>query len=161
MYPVLRPVLGRGGAGHYIDRAETVERLLPLVDQHQRLLLAYDYTLSRLHDAEGKERLMALMPYARTEAGKLSETVFSLGGTPSNGTQFEPEAFGTGSTDGEMLHHVLEMERDYHEALTDEVDAVHHQERTRSILQAVAKGSGARMEAIRQVTNRLPRPARD
>lgn len=161
MYPVLRPILGRGGAGKYITRAESVERLLPYVPMHHRLLHAYDYTLERMRDDAGKERLLALMPLARTEAGKLSETIFSLGGTPSNGTNLEPGETGVGSADAEMLHHVADMERAYHDALLEEVDAVHHQERTRSILQAVATGSAARLEAIREITNRLPRPARD
>jgi bacterioferritin (cytochrome b1) len=161
MFPVLRPILNKGGAGHYVDRATTAERLNPFVAQHQRLLSAYDYALGRLRDGEAKARLEALMPHARTHAAKLSETVFSTGGTPPNGTAFDPGAFGKGSSDAEMLYHVLELERDYHDALTEEVDAVHHQERTRAILGHVARGSEERLEALRGLTNRLPRPARD
>ena len=161
MFSVLRPLLNKGGAGHYIDRATTAERLIPLLAQHLRLLSAYDYTLDRLSNAEARGLLKTLMPHARTHAAKLSETIFSTGATPPNGTQFEPGASGQGSTDAEMLHHVLGLERAYYDALMDEVDAVHHQERTRAILAHVAAGSEERLEALRSLTNRLPRPARD
>jgi bacterioferritin (cytochrome b1) len=159
MYPVLRPLLNKGGAGSYISRAETAERLLPLVEQHNRLLQAYHYALERLQDGAAREHLEALMPGARTHAAKLNETVYSAGGTPPLGTHLGPGETGRGDTDAEMLHHVLDLERDHHGALAEEIDAVHHQERTRAILGHVARGSEARLEALRTLTNRLPRPA--
>ena len=161
MFPVLRPILNKGGAGRYVSREETVPRLNPLVAQYLRVLSAYDYTLPRLSGAIDATELNALMPHARTHAAKLSETVFSMGGTPPNGTDLEPGASGQGTTDAEMLHHILDLERAYHDALTEEVDSVHHQERTRAILTHVAEGSETRLEALRVLTNRLPRPARD
>ena len=159
MFPVLRPILNKGGAGRYISREETAERLLPLVAQHNRLLQAYGYTLDRLDDTGAHERLDALMPYLRTHLAKLDETVYSAGGTPSNGTELEPGETGRGRSDAEMLYHLLDRERAYHDTLTDEIDAVHHQERTRAILGHLARGSETRLEALRTLTNRLPRPA--
>lgn len=159
MFPVLRPLLNKGGAGRYISRTETVERLVPLVVQHNRLLQAYGYTLDRLQDGAAKERLDALMPPLRTQLAKLDETIYSMGGKAPLGTDLEPGETGRGHTDAEMLYHVLDLERDYHQALSGEVDAVHHRERTRAILGHLARGSEARLEALRVLTNRLPRPA--
>jgi hypothetical protein len=159
MFPVLRPLLNKGGAGRYISREATVERLTPLVTQHNRLLQAYGYALDRLRDAAAKGQLEALMPDLRTHLAKLDETVYSLGGKAPLGTDLEPGESGRGRTDAEMLFHVLDLERAFHDALTDEVDAVHHQERTRAILGHLARGSETRLEALRGLTNRLPRPA--
>lgn len=159
MFTVLRPLLNKGGAGHYISRRETAERLLPLVVRHNRLLQAYGYTLDRLHNHDARGRIEALMPALRIHLGKLDEAVYSAGGTPSLGTHLEPGETGHGTTDAEMLFHVLDLERAYHGALADEVDIVHHQERTRAILGHLAAGSETRLEALRTLTNRLPRPA--
>ncbi len=159
MYPFLRPFLGRGGAGRYVSREETVERLSPFAARHHRLLRAYAHVLARLDGAEARERLDALMPYARTEAAKLTETLYSLGARRPPALGAEPEVEDTGSTDAARLRYLLDMEQAYHDDLLAEVDAVHHQERTRSILQAVAKGSAGRMDVLRTLTSHLPRPA--
>lgn len=159
MFPVLRPLLNKGGAGRYISREETVKRLLPLVEQHNRLLQAYHYTVERLQDGAAKEQVDALMPRLRTHLAKLDETIYSAGGTPPLGTHLRPGETGRGRTDAEMLYHVLDLERAFHDALTDEVDAVHHQERTRAILGHLARGSAERLEVLRTLTNPLPRPA--
>ena len=159
MFPVLRPLLNKGGAGHYISREETAERLVPLITQHNRLLQAYGYTLPRLRHDHARQRIEALMSDLRLHLAKLDEAVYSAGGKAPLGTDLEPGETGRGATDAEMLFHVLGLERSYHAALTDEVDAVHHQERTRAILGHLARGSGERLETLRTLTNRLPRPA--
>ncbi|MCH7976870.1 MAG: hypothetical protein IIC18_10030 [Bacteroidetes bacterium] len=161
MFPVLRPILNKGGAGRYATREETAERLNPLVRSHHELLLAYDNALANLDDGDARALLDALMPRARTESGKLSETVFSMGATPPNGTDLEPAGSGSKETDAELLYRVLNLERDYCETLAGEIDAIHHQERTRAILKVVRDGSEARLEVVRSLTNRLPQPARD
>jgi hypothetical protein len=159
MFPVLRPFLNKGGAGRYISREASVERLTPLVVQHNRLLQAYGYALARLDAADARAQLDALMPDLRTHLAKLDETVYSFGGKAPLGTDLEPGETGRGRTDAEMLFHILDLERAYHDALAGEVDAVHHQERTRAILGHLAAGSERRLEALRGLTNRLPRPA--
>ncbi|MDX1418646.1 MAG: hypothetical protein R3181_01660 [Rubricoccaceae bacterium] len=159
MFPVLRPILNKGGAGRYISREETAERLVPLAAQHNRLVQAYHYLIERLQDPAAREQLGALTPYLRTHLAKLAETIFSMGGTPPNGTDLEPGETGRGTTDAEILFHTLGLERDYRDALADEIDAVHHQERTRAILGHLRDGSETRLETLRSLTNRLPRPA--
>jgi hypothetical protein len=155
MFPVLRPFLNKGGAGHYISRQETVDRLVPLAEQHNALLRAYGDALAGLRDESAKRQLAALPPTLRTHLAKLNETIYSAGGKAPLGAG----EGGTDGTDGERLYRVLDLERAYHRALTEEVDAVHHQERTRAILKHLARGSGERLEAVRTVTNRIPRPA--
>ena len=69
-----------------------------------------------------------------------------------NGTDLDPTTFHLpGDTDADRLRLLAEMEGDYHDGLVAEVDAVHHQERTRAILNAVAKGSAARRGLLREL----------
>ncbi len=160
MFSVLRPLLNKGGAGRYATREETIERLIPLVRSHHELLNAYEEVLANLDDSEATDEIQKFMSRARTESGKLSETVFSMGGTPPNGTELEPASSSLTETDAELLHNVLDIEREYCTVVTNEVDAVHHQERTRAILGVVRDGSEARQETVRTITNRMPQPAR-
>jgi len=160
MYRVLRPILNKGGAGRYATREESGVRLNPLVRRHHELLHAYEFALANLADGDARALLDALMPRARTESGKLSETVFSMGATPPNGTDLEPAGSGSLETDTELLYRVLNLERDYCETVTSEIDAIHHQERTRAILKVVRDGSEARLEVVRGITSRLPQPVR-
>lgn len=161
MFRALRPILNKGGAGRYATREESAERLMPLVRQHHELLHAYDEVLGNIDDAEIKASIESVMPRARTESGKLSETVFSMGGTPPNSTDLEPASSNSTHSDAELLYDVLNLERAYTEAASEEVDAIHHQERTRAILKVVTEGSEARQEVVRTITNRLPQPVRD
>lgn len=161
MYPVLRPLLNKGGAGRYATREETIERLNPLIRLHHMLLRSYDDTLAGLNNVGAREQVEMLMPRARTQSGKLSETVFSLGGTPPNGTDFEPTCLMPTRSDNELLHYVLDLERDYSEVVSEEIDAIHHQERTRAILKVVKDGSEVRQDVLRSIAIRLPQPARD
>ncbi|HYE96804.1 MAG TPA: hypothetical protein VD962_11405 [Rubricoccaceae bacterium] len=157
MHPLLRPLLNRGGAGRYLSRAESVERLQPLVRQFNRLVMDYAAAEERLAGTRHAERLGTLAKALRTEGGKLFETVFSLGGKAPTGADLEPDADALGRSAADVLYHLLDTERAYHEALTEEVDAVHHQERTRAILGNVARGSAARLDALRELTARYPR----
>jgi hypothetical protein len=156
MFPLHRPLLNRGGAGYSISRAETAERLRPHVDGGLALLQAYAAVLPRLRDRAGAGRLEALMPYFRTELSKLYESVFSVGGTAPTGAAL---GFGAGDgaeSDGALLRGLIERERAFGNALRDEVDAVHHQERTRAILKAVAAGTDGRLDALRELAGRRP-----
>ena len=50
MFPALRPLLNKGGAGRYISREESVARLTPVAQHHIDLLLAYDRQIAALPD---------------------------------------------------------------------------------------------------------------
>lgn len=157
MFPVLRPFLNKGGAGHYISREASVERLQPLVEKHLRLLYAYDGILAQMADGPTKERLSALMPYVRTELSKLYETIFSLGGSAPTGVAMEPGSVTFGGSEANQLFALVEEERAFGKAMREEVDAVHHQERTRAILNHNADASGSRLDVLREITSALRR----
>ena len=156
MFPALRPILNKGGAGRYISRAESVERLLPISERHLDLLRTYDGVLAGMSDGPAKSRLEAMMPYLRTEVTKVSETILSLGGTPDSGADRRPAA-PTSGTERERIDALLNAERDFGAALRDESEAVHHQERTRAILNHNAEASTSRMNLLRDLAADLAR----
>ena len=151
MFAALRPILNRGGAGHYATRAESAERLLPIADEHLRLLATYNGVLDATPAGPVRERLEGLMPFFRTEVSKISETLLSYGVVAPNGVGVEPEALG--STETERFRALLERERTFGNLLRGEVDAVHHQERTRAILGHNAEASNRRLDALRDLTS--------
>lgn len=153
MFPVLRPILNRGGAGYSISRQETVERLRPHVERGLALAKSYEETLPGLDSRSGAARLEALLPYLRTEIGKLYETIFSAGGTAPTGVGMRGERVAA-DDDADPLTMLTRLERGFGKALREEVDSVHHQERTRAILRAVAAGSDGRLDVLREMAVR-------
>ena len=151
MFPALRPLLNKGGAGRYISRAESVERLMPIAERHLDILRAYDRELAAMPDGPAKEQVEAMMPYLRTEVSKVSETILSLGGTPPSGAGRGPAGAPAGGTDRDRIQGFLDAEKDFGTALRQEVDEVHHQERTRAILEHNADASTARTDLLRGV----------
>ena len=147
MFQALRPILNKGGAGRYISRAESAERLVPVAARHLDLLDAYAGARSVAGDAAAP-RLDGLLSLLRTEIGKIYETLFSLGGNAPTGagrTAVPP----AGDTDVERVEALIDAERDFGAALSEESEAVHHQERTRAILMHNAARSGERLDALR------------
>lgn len=157
MYPLVKSVMNRGGAGRSMTREESVEALNPLVDRHHALLHAYDAALRTLGDRAIADRLNSGMNAARTELAKLKESVFSLAGTPPNGTELDPDV-RLGDTDAEIVHALDAAERAYRDALTDTLGMAHHQIRTTAILENNLKGSNARLDAIHPIVTRMRRP---
>ncbi|MFN3598110.1 MAG: hypothetical protein ACK41D_12680 [Rubricoccaceae bacterium] len=131
MYPVLRPLLGRGGAGRYLSRAESVQRLLPLVERGNVLLQRYAHLLEAMPEGFERERIAAIVPFVRTDVSKLYELIFSLGGTAPTGVDMQTRPLERAA---DPLAAAREAEQAFHDALRDEIDAVHHQERTRGVL---------------------------
>ena len=161
MFPALRPILNKGGAGRYISRAASVERLQPVAQRHLDLMYEYEGILGGMPDGLPKEKLEAMMPYLRTEVAKMSETILSLGGTPPSGVRRRPgEAGGVadpeaGRPTADRTDALIEAERDFGGALRDEAEAVHHQERTRAILNHNAEASDARINLLRDINATL------
>ncbi len=156
MFPALRPLLNKGGAGRYISREETAERLAPIAERHLDLLDAYTAAMADFPDGPGRIRLDAMMPYLRTEVSKVSETMLSLGAAPPTGAGRGPIAPVTGDARARVAA-LLDAEKDFSDALTAEVDVVHHQERTRAILTHNAEASAARIDLLRGIAADLPR----
>lgn len=158
MFEALRPLLNKGGAGRYISRAESIERLLPIAERHLDLLYAYTGALPAIADGDARARLEAVMPYLRTEVSKIHETILSLGGGAPTGVSRDPE--GTtpaGRTDADRLEALIAAERDFGSALTEEAEAVHHQERARAIVMHNAAASGQRLDVLRGILAGLGR----
>ncbi|GAB5534777.1 MAG: hypothetical protein Rubg2KO_10260 [Rubricoccaceae bacterium] len=159
MFPALRPILNKGGAGRYISREESVERLQPMVVHQLDLVYLYDSAVSRLADSPAKTRLVSIMPNLRTELSKLYETVYSLGGTAPTGVERDALATDPGETDAERLGALVDAETAFGEALREEADAVHHQERTRAILLHNADASSSRLSVLREFAQTSSRRA--
>lgn len=157
MFPVLRPFLNKGGAGYSVSRAETAERLKPHVERGLELLRSYSVALPGMQDREAADRIEALLPYFRTELGKLYESIFSAGGTVPTGTEIDFSS--RVASDGNPLPKLTRREREFGRALEEEIDSVHHQERTRAVLKSVAAGSKGRLDALRELAGRRAKPA--
>ena len=156
MFPALRPFLNKGGAGYSISRAETADRLRPLVERHLGLLQAYAAALPRLRTLPGGDAVAALVPYLRTDLSKLGESIYSAGGGAPTGAALDFDAGAPGS-DADVVQRLLELEKETREAAHDEIDAVHHQERTRAILKTLVNGADARAERLRAVAGQVRR----
>lgn len=153
MFPSLRPLLNKGGAGRYISRQESVVRLQPIARRHLDLLMAYDAHLGALPDGPALTEIEAMMPYLRTEVAKMSETILSLGGTPPSGAG-ETAMSVPEESDRDRIQGFLDAEKDFGDSLRDEAEAVHHHERTRAILNHNADASTARTELLRGILAR-------
>ncbi len=153
-----RLIFNRGGIGKSLSRAETVERINPILEQHVRLNRSYDAVIRDCSDVQIADQLDELQKKARMDAGKLAETIFSAGGTAYNGTDLEPEDFDLGANDDERLAELRALEQDLHETVTEERDR-NHQLRTDAILQVVEENSADRLEYLRGVTKGRRRTA--
>ncbi len=150
MFPALRPILNKGGAGHYISREESVERLIPIIADQLGLLRDYDHVAKRLQSPVVRQRFEeVVLPNVRTELNKLYETILSLGGTAPTGAQMDWSDSDLSGNDTELLKEMLTRDRAFGGRLTEEAEAVHHQERTRAIIGHNAAKSGDRLNMLR------------
>jgi hypothetical protein len=160
MYPIFRPLLNKGGAGRSLSREDTIEKLNPLVDQHGRLILAYNTAIRTLGDRAIAQEVERVMNRLRTELSKLKETVLACGGIPPNGVGLRDEAEELGANDGAILHSLEQHEREYRKALREALDYPHHQIRTIAILENNVTGSDERIQALRPLVDKTPRSTR-
>lgn len=158
MYPLLQPILNRGGAGRSMTREESVEALSPLVREHQKLILAYDAAIRNLDDRDLAARINSGMNRARTELAKLRETIFSLAGNTSNGVDLDPDDVNLGDSDAAIIHALDDRERAYRDALEHTLNLPHQQLRSTAILENGIKGSNARIDTLYPFVTRMPKP---
>jgi hypothetical protein len=152
--PIKEFLLNRGWAGQTLSRSETVERLRPLVQQHIELNHHYNAAARHCDDARVVDVLERLLKTARTDVGKLSETVLSCGGTPPNGTELEPEDFALRGTLLDLFETLHALETEFNDALAQELD-LEHQMRTRGVLEAIKSNSQDRLNALKALHRRL------
>ena len=149
--PLVKLLFNRGGIGQSMSRAETVERVNPIIEQHTRLNRCYNAVIDALSDDEIVDELRAFQKTARADVGKLAETVLSAGGTAYNGVALRGVTFDLGEDDTEMLFALRDREQALHDAATDELDE-NHQMRTRAILEVVQGNSAERLDYLKGVT---------
>lgn len=154
--PLVKLLFNRGGIGPSMSRAETVERLNPLIEQHMRLNKSYNTAIEGLSDDDIVEQLSAFQKTARADVGKLAETVLSAGGTAYNGVDLRGVTFDLGGDDTDMLFALRDREQALHDDVTDELDN-NHQMRTRAILEVVQNNSAERLDYLKGQTQRRNR----
>lgn len=152
--PIKEALLNRGWAGKTISRAETVERLNPLLLQFLKLNHYYQSVIRSHPDAAVAEALKRVQKTARADVGKLSESILSAGGTPENGTDLEPNDFALEGDEIELLSQLKDLEATFNDALTHERSEVEHQMRTRGILEALTSNSTERLELLGDLIDR-------
>ena len=140
-------VFQKGWIGKTISRAETVERLNPIMREHMIVNRSYDAVIHAMPGTETADLLANLQKTARMNVSKLAETVFSCGGTAYSGTDLDPAAFALpGGVEG--LEKLGQLDSDLLDALNDE-GAIEHQMRTRAILDVLRASTKERLDALR------------
>jgi hypothetical protein len=145
-------IFQKGGIGRALNRTDSISRLNPVLRTHHELNYTYDAAIARLDGGEIAGRLSALQRYARADAGKISESVLSLGGVPESGVDMEPNSFDAGSNHNEIIDRLIDLESRF----IDDIDAeskVDHQMRTRAILSATRKNARERLDYLKSVKN--------
>lgn len=153
---MLNPILNKGGWGVSTSNADTVASLNPLLAEHVRLLHAYEAVRAALGPGPAADAIAERMPTLRADAGKISEMILSLGGTPRSGTDVEPGAIAVAGSPSEMMERLGEMETSYRDAIDRVVGTGNPQIRTASILGAVRGNVEARLAATAESARRLP-----
>jgi len=150
-------LLGKGWAGRTITRAETVERLNPIVKQHIELNHNYEAAIRAIDLQPVTDALSAMQRTARMDVGKISETIYSAGGSAYNGTDLEPDDFDLGDSASDMIASLISLERDFRNTVRTERDEIEHQIRTRAILELLESNSHDRLKALEKMKTRLAR----
>jgi hypothetical protein len=144
-------LLKKGWAGRTMSRAESVERLNPLLRAHHELNYTYDAAIARLSGDESTE-LSRLQRTARADGGKISESILSLGGRPESGVDMDPASFDPGSDRGSILQRLLEMERSFADKVAAE-SKFEHQMRSRAILGNTESNARKRLDYLKSIVD--------
>ena len=152
--PIKEILLNRGWAGKTLSRSETVDRINPLIRQHIELNHHYEAAIRHCDDDRVADVLKRLQKTARTDVGKLSETVLSCGGSAYNGTDLSPEDFTLKGSLSELFEDLHDLETDFNDAVADELD-LEHQMRTRGVLEAIKSNSQDRLNALAALQRRI------
>ena len=151
-------IFQKGGIGVSMSRQDTIKRLNPLIQAHSRLNHYYNFGIRHLKEPALAEALARHQKTARTDVGKLAESVLSCGGVPYNATELEPEAFTLPQGDDAMLFELLDREQAFHDQLSDE-SKLDHQIRSQAVINVILANSAARLSVLKDATRRRRRPA--
>ena len=146
-------LLKKGWAGRTLSRSKTVEQLNPLITAHMELNHAYNYAIAHHPLSNVRKGLSTLQKTARTDVGKLMETVFSCGAVPPNGTDMDPAQFTLPSDN--ILATLCSQEDAFMNSLQQE-KTLEHQMRTEAVLNRLLKNSQNRLIYLRGCIRREP-----
>jgi hypothetical protein len=150
----LDAVLNKGGAGKSLSRPETAQYLVPLVEQHNELIFAYERAIDTLDDRSIAGMLENLQPRNRADIQKLDEMIYSNGGSAPNGTDLDPEDFELGDTDVLRLDSLFNREKRFRDAVKTEYERREprrHAFRTLGTLENVLNGSNGRLDTLEEL----------
>lgn len=150
-------IFNKGGIGPAMSRRETVERLNPLIQRHMELNHNYNFVINHVTEPTVAATLSDLQKVARTDVGKLMETVFSCGGVAYNGVELEPEDFALSPDDDAMLFELRDHEAAFSELIEEDLE-LDHQIRSQAILNLVLTNSQKRLNVLKDLTKRRRRP---
>lgn len=145
-------LLNKGWAGRTISRAETADRVNPILRELTVLMHTYDAAVRSL-DAEALPGLTGSMKVLRGDLGHLAETVYSAGGTAYTGTDLEPDDFTMSGTVTEIGQALVKAEERFATLVAAEKEVEHHI-RTRAVFETVARHSSERLKLARDLVRR-------
>lgn len=148
--PLKEILLGRGWAGKTITRADTVDLLNPLIEEHIRINHLHRALLRSDPGDEIAAFIRNTQKTARADVGKLSEVVLSAGGVAYNGTDLEASDFDTDAPVEDQITALIEKERAFRDAIAQQRDEIEHQMRTRAVLSVVQTNTEDRISALRR-----------
>lgn len=138
-------LLQKGWAGRTIDRAETIDRINPMIRTMNELMHLYIAAGENTKNADLKQGVEDSLRTLRMDIGKMCEIVFSCGGVAYSGTDLETEDFRL----GEGLSDAIEAKEQVLRSALDEESNIEHQMRSRAILLNVDNNQKTRMNAVR------------
>jgi hypothetical protein len=142
-------LLNKGWAGRTISRAETIDRVNPVLRELTVLMHTYDAAARHL-GADAPASLATSQRTLRGDLGHLAETVYSSGGVAYSGVNLEPDEFRVVGTKIEVSRTLIEAEERFAKRLSEE-KAIEHQMRTRAVFENVATHSAERMKLAREI----------
>ena len=135
--------LQKGWAGRTIDRAQTIERINPMI--HTMNELMHLYNAAEPKNDTLRTGLDESLRTLRMDIGKMCEIVFSCGGVAYNGTDLNPADFRL----GDKLSAAIEKKEEQLTQALSEEGRIEHQMRSRAILMNVDVNQKMRLNTVR------------
>jgi hypothetical protein len=144
-------LLKKGWAGRTIGRQESVDRLNAILQSHHEINAAYDTEVPGIGTEEDRNRLDALRRTSRADAGKLSETILSLGGVPASGIGLR--ASTTDADASTSVRRLIDLESKFLDRIAGE-SKVEHQMKSRAILGNSEANARERLEFLKSLDDK-------
>ena len=144
-------LLNKGWAGRTISRAETIDRINPVIRELTELMHTYDAAAAVLSGNDAAA-LAVSQRVLRADIGHLAETVYSTGGIAYLGVDLEPSSFSVQGNRPAVAKQLTTAEEHFRTSL-DAEKKIEHQMRTRAVLENVARNSTERLRLVREMSH--------